>query len=72
MLPEISGDIAKSTDAGATMDFFQNSPFQFSYLTSVNFADENTGYVSSGSGLLRTTDAGVTWDILNAPSGGFL
>lgn len=69
LLPVVPGDIAKTTNAGLNWTS-QASPFPFAYLTSVNFSDENTGYVSSGS-VLQTTDAGVTWNILNAPSGGY-
>ncbi len=64
------GAIVKTTDAGATWTS-QTSPFTMAYLTSVDFTDENTGYISSGAGLLKTTNGGDEWMIMNAPSGGY-
>jgi len=64
------GAIIKTTDAGVTW-ISQTSPFTMSYLTSVDFTDENTGYISSGAGLLKTTNGGDEWLIMNAPTGGY-
>ncbi len=64
------GAIVRTTDAGATWTS-QTSPFTMAYLTSVDFTDVNTGYISSGAGLLKTTNGGDEWLIMNAPSGGY-
>jgi len=62
--------ILKTTDAGLTWTA-QSSPFTFAYYTSVDFVDENNGYISSGQGLLRTTNGGTEWNVMNAPEGGY-
>ena len=62
--------IVKTTDAGLTWTE-QTSPFTFAYFTSVDFTDENTGYISSGAGLLKTTDGGNAWNQMIAPEGGY-
>jgi photosystem II stability/assembly factor-like uncharacterized protein len=64
-LSSYSGYIYKSTDGGNTFTFLTKLNTSSSYLFSdIEFVDANTGYISVGNRIFKTTDAGATWTMV--------
>ena len=62
-----SGFLYKSTNGGASFTFLQKLNFgAVSSFSDLHFIDSNTGYISVGSRLYKTTDAGNTWQMILA------
>lgn len=59
------GEILKTTDAGENWQIQNNTPIVLSNsnLVSVDFIDENTGFVVGGRDILKTTDGGQHWEM---------
>jgi photosystem II stability/assembly factor-like uncharacterized protein len=59
------GEILKTTNAGENWQILNNSSIVLSNsnLVSVDFTDENTGFVVGGSDILKTTDGGQHWKL---------
>ncbi|GJQ61866.1 MAG: hypothetical protein SCALA702_09190 [Melioribacteraceae bacterium] len=60
------GVVIKTTDSGESWDVVfdaYDSPgiSAHAYFTSLSFIDEQTGYVSEGNVIIKTTDGGLTW-----------
>jgi photosystem II stability/assembly factor-like uncharacterized protein len=61
-----NGTIYNTTNAG--LNWTANNAAVSQYMYSINFLDQNTGFVAGGDGYMsRTTDAGVTWNLLTSP-----
>jgi photosystem II stability/assembly factor-like uncharacterized protein len=59
------GELYKSVDGGTTfslLKLFSSS----SLFCDIHFVDDNTGYVSAGNRIYKTTDAGATWNVVVA------
>jgi len=61
-------DLYKSSDNGVT--WVKVGLIALSSTNDIYFKDELTGYASGGNFLLKTTDGGVSWTILNSEVGG--
>ncbi|MHC1773962.1 MAG: YCF48-related protein [Lentimicrobium sp.] len=60
------GDIVKTVDAGENWELLPHGPYQ--YLNSVNFTDNNKGFVTADSSVYMTTDGGLNWNrIFSSP-----
>lgn len=54
----------RTTDGGATWSTIGS----FQYVTTIEFLDDSVGYAHSGEGILKSTDAGMTWEIIKSYS----
>lgn len=64
------GNILKTTDGGKTWkESLIRDAHLSSILESVQFLDENIGFVSDKNYVLKTTNGGDSWEIMNIPSG---
>jgi photosystem II stability/assembly factor-like uncharacterized protein len=62
-----SGYLYKSTNGGSSFTFLQKlNPGNISNFSDLHFIDASTGYLSVGSRLYKTTDAGATWQMVLA------
>jgi photosystem II stability/assembly factor-like uncharacterized protein len=63
------GELYKSTDGGiifSKLKVFANTQNTQQIYCDIHFVDNNTGYVSAGSRIYKTTDAGATWNVVVA------
>lgn len=56
-----NGQLFKSIDGGTTFSLIQTFKEPGSQIGDIYFVDNNTGYVSRGNKIYKTTDAGSTW-----------
>lgn len=62
-----SGYLYKSTNGGSSFSFLQKlNPGNFSSFSDLCFIDSNTGFISVGSRIYKTTDAGNSWQMILA------
>lgn len=63
-----SGSVFKTVDGGKTWVLKSSNSTSSSYINKIYFADANTGFISRGymAEILKTTDAGETWRIINS------
>jgi photosystem II stability/assembly factor-like uncharacterized protein len=59
----ITGELYKSIDGGAS--FSQIKIFSSGYCD-IHFIDNNTGYITAGNKIYKTTDAGLSWTVVVA------
>jgi photosystem II stability/assembly factor-like uncharacterized protein len=63
------GELYKSTDGGnifSKLKVFANTQNTQQVYCDIHFVDNNTGYVSAGTRIYKTTDAGATWNVVVA------
>jgi len=72
-LPFNSGSvISKTTDGGLTWTNQTTTPVYNSLYVTVDMADANTGYVTGGNLIWKTTNGGTNWNVLSsAPSNSY-
>lgn len=61
-----TGELYKSTDGALSFSLVKAFPVDGGYFCDVHFVDNNTGYVSIGNKIFKTTDAGTTWNTVVA------
>lgn len=61
-----NGKICQSTDGGTTFNLKNTIAVQGAYFMDVHFTDVNTGYVSYGNRIYKTTDGGSNWQVVVA------
>lgn len=61
-----SGEILRTQDGALTWQIQNKWPSSLtnSSLTSISFADQNTGYIVGGKEILKTTDGGLQWEVI--------
>jgi photosystem II stability/assembly factor-like uncharacterized protein len=65
IMVSLSGDILKTTDSGISW-FFYNNGVENSGFVSINFINENTGFIAGGK-IYKTTNGGDKWINLLTP-----
>ncbi|MEO8211442.1 MAG: YCF48-related protein, partial [bacterium] len=60
----------RTTNAGASWTSMSVAT-PFTSLNNIFFTDESNGYISSATGIYRTTNSGNTWSLLATPAGGY-
>jgi len=64
------GFIYNSTDAGATWTAQESGSLTTQHLNSVFFVDDRNGWAGGdNNAILRTSDSGITWELVTGPSG---
>jgi photosystem II stability/assembly factor-like uncharacterized protein len=66
-----AGEFFKSIDGGASFSKLKTFPNAPPYCD-IHFVDNNTGYIGVGKKIYKTTDAGVTWNVVVALGGASL
>jgi len=65
-----NGNVFKTVDGGKTWSLKSSNNTSSSNINKIYFSDSNNGFISRGymAEILKTTDAGETWKILNSSS----
>lgn len=59
-----NAEIYKSTDGGKNYSLLSSLPFVDTYYTDIQFIDSNTGYMCYANKVYKTTNGGVSWQVV--------
>lgn len=61
-----AGELYRSVDGGISFSQIKIFPGQINFYCDIHFVDNSTGYVAANNRIYKTTDAGVTWNVVVA------